>query len=108
MPGPQAGTAQGRGVPQFQQGEAGEGALSLDLSALGQCQKETWRKRTQKTEMTGDQQPVAETREKVEMNREGEQRPRPGGTPVEVLEAPRCQVPKSTAGYRSPVTVTGD
>lgn len=41
VPGPEAGPAQGRGVSQLHQGEAGEGVLGLDLSALGQCQKET-------------------------------------------------------------------
>lgn len=59
MPGPEAGPAQGRGVIELHQGEAGEGVLSLDLSALGQRQEETWRKRGQ---MKGDQQPVTETR----------------------------------------------
>ena len=44
VPGPKAGRAQGRGVFKLQQGEVGEGVLSLDLSALGQRQKETWRK----------------------------------------------------------------
>lgn len=50
VPGPEAGTAQGGGVPQLHQREAGEGVLSLDLSALGQRQKETYSgERTQRT-----------------------------------------------------------
>ena len=40
VPGPKAGPTQGRGMLQLQQGEAGEGVLGLDLSALGQRQKE--------------------------------------------------------------------
>lgn len=50
VPGPEAGPAQGGGVIELHQGEAGEGVLSLDLSALGQRQKETWRKRVQRTD----------------------------------------------------------
>lgn len=71
-------------MPQLHQGEAREGVLSLDLSALGQRQKETWRERMQRTEMRREQQPVVETREKVRDKEQRKKAAGPRGIPMEV------------------------
>lgn len=60
VPGSQAGTPQCRRVSKFHQGEAGEGVLSLQLSALGQRQEKAWRK-TQKRSIAGSSVEMLET-----------------------------------------------
>lgn len=62
---------------ELHQGEAGEGVLSLDLSALGQRQQETWRKRVQRTD-EGDQRPVMEPTVGTKVEERG---PRPEAFP---------------------------
>lgn len=92
-------------MPQLHQGEAREGALGLDLSALGHRQKETWRKRTG---VRGDQQLLVETREEEGTKREGKQQPRPGGIPVESQRGPRAEsLTDGAPGSVSPVTAVG-